>query len=90
MNKNLAHKVYNVLVEQGGADGKMRDVFVEYCTTDSDMHKEWRFGGKLGFGGKYYPRDNKVDCYLENYSDITIALIKEMNQALANLTEVKE
>ncbi len=46
---------------------------------------EWRFQGKLGFGGKYYSGRNVVDCYTEDRDDKTTKIIEELNEKLSNV-----
>jgi len=84
MTEEIAHKVYDILVEMAGADKAMRDSFVSHHTTDEDCC-EWRFSGKLGFGGKYYSEVNRVDCYPEDYSNDRKVLVKKINHALNDI-----
>lgn len=49
------------------------------------MIEEWRFQGKLGFGGKYRTRRNEVDCYQE---DITYERLEIINTINSKLKEV--
>ena len=82
MTKETANKIYDVLVSIGGADEMMRDAFVGYHLDEQQYH-EWRFAGKLGFGGKYRSEYNKVDCYREDETPDRLRLINEINGALA-------
>jgi hypothetical protein len=66
LNKDKANKVYDLLVSIGGADERMRTSFVYHHCESEYGCDEWRFQGKLGFGGKYYSRGNKVCLYKED------------------------
>ena len=83
MTSDKANKVYDILVEKGGASNHMRDAFVSYYTIeDTTCWDEWRFSGKLGYGGKYRGNKNKIDCYVEDETPETLALIYEINKLL--------
>jgi hypothetical protein len=82
-----ANAVYDVLVEHAGASEGQRDMFV-FTETDRLVH-EYRFGGKLGGGGKFwncngswyvtaYPEDVKRWPDMQQVIDAT-------NEALAAL-----
>lgn len=73
-------EVYDILVELGAIE-KMRTAFTQYLL-DKDYSKEWRFQGKLGYGGKYYFPENRVDCYSEDFDEKTQILIEEANKKL--------
>ena len=53
MKPYTAHKIYTLLVELGANDEERYD-FVAYMTRQSPPCREYRFGGLLGFGGKFY------------------------------------
>lgn len=76
-------EVYDILVENGASES-MRNSFTHYMLDKDSYYKEWRFQGKLGFGGKYYFPENKIDCYSEDYEDSKI-LIEEANKKLRQL-----
>ncbi len=80
-----AQKIYDLLVSLGGASESMRDSFVYHHCESEDGCGEWRFQGKLGFGGKYYSARNVVDCYTEDRNPSTIAIINELNDKLWDL-----
>ncbi len=48
---------------------------------------EFRFQGRLGFGGKYRRKTNTVDCYPEDETPGRLVLIAETNAALSELKE---
>lgn len=85
-----ANLVYDVLVEMGGASESMRDAFVHYNTNDYDYecgHKEWRFGGKFGIGGKYRRHNGAIDYYFEDTTMERDELQKKINNRLTELHE---
>ena len=84
MTFDKANKVYDILVNIGGADEKMRDSFLYYHTEESDC-TEWRFCGKLGFGGKYRSEYNSVDCYQEDETKERLKIIEEINNKLKDV-----
>lgn len=80
-----AGKVYDVLVMYAGASAEpqTRDAFVQAI---SEGCTEFRFQGKLGFGGKYRPKTNTVDCYPEDLNQLREYVIANTNSALRMLT----
>jgi hypothetical protein len=89
MTADVLHKIYDILVEMGGADEHMRDAFISYFT-GSGHSREWRFSGKLGYGGKFWYRDYldhqiTVNCYPEDMTQERSTLIDQMNEALAKI-----
>lgn len=82
---NQANQVYDILVKMGSASESMRDSFIYYNCESEDGCSEWRFGGKLGFGGKYRVQYNKVDCWSEDETPSILNLITEINNELSKL-----
>jgi len=79
--------VYDVLIEECGASdkGRDRDAFI-YTQTKKPICVEWRFCGKLGFGGKFWNNSKfYISCYSENETAERLAMI---NAANARLTEL--
>lgn len=69
MTKEKANKVYDLLVSIGGAYEPYGDSFIYHHTESKDGCSEWRFSGKLGFGGKYRPTEEDViDMYKEVFN----------------------
>jgi hypothetical protein len=68
--------------------GGFYDGFHEYVTTEDGMWgHEWRFGGKLGFGGKFHMSKRRawVSCYPEYESEELRALMASVNEKLRGL-----
>ena len=80
------HRVYSILVSEGGAPESMRASFVYHCT--EEKLTEWRFQGRLGFGGKIWLRYDGllyVNCYSEDETPDRRKLIDSLNAQLAQL-----
>ena len=75
--------VYDVLVQIAGADETMRGSFIQNHLSGCE---EWRFCGRLGFGGKYRSRTNTVDCYREDETKTRRVIIKATNAELVKLS----
>jgi hypothetical protein len=82
---DLFSAVYSALVEKAGALESYRRDFIYHHTEAEHPCDEWRFQGKLGFGGKYWRRDNQVSCYSEDSTPEREAIIVETNAALSSL-----
>ena len=80
------NEVYDILVRHAGASDRPRnrDMFIW-----SQPTPEFRFGGLLGFGGKFWVNNGKVyiSCYIENSDDEKRAIIEETNAALRALLD---
>jgi hypothetical protein len=82
MTVEKASAVYDVLVAIAGAHADRKDAFVGHFSSPGCTN-EWRFGGKLGSGGKFrYPRMT-VDCYPEDGTHDRLTVIRQTNAALA-------
>lgn len=82
---NLLGQVYDILIREAGAPEGDRASFVDALLTGDC--REWRFCGSLGFGGKYRPDTNTVDCYREDETPSRLLVIKKTNAALAALVQ---
>ncbi len=72
---------YSILVKHAGAiDSPMERHCFEVAIKGGC--EEYRFIGTLGFGGKYRPKRNEVDCYPEDRNPKRDAAIKATNAAL--------
>lgn len=65
MTSEVANQIYQCLVTQAGASEDEREAFVRNMTSPTPA-REWRFQGRLGFGGKYRSDRNTVDYYYED------------------------
>jgi hypothetical protein len=90
MTKEEASKVYDVLVRIGGASESDRSGFVYHHVDSKDGCSEWRFCGKLGFGGKYRSGSNRVSCYQEDQTPSRVCLIETLNTELAEIKITKK
>lgn len=78
------NKVYDVLVEFGGANESARASFVYHYQSERPP-KEWRFCGDFGFGGKYWMGTNRISMYKE---DESLELRKQMDVVNQKLKEL--
>jgi len=91
LTKEIANKVYDILVDTAGAPENMRANFI-YLQSTSEIG-EYRFQGYLGFGGKfwnnYYHFDKKFDfsvsCYREDENEERRHMINITNEKLKQL-----
>lgn len=72
-----------------GIADRDRHCFVHYVTTEIDII-DWRFGGALGFGGKFRIDCNRagvpyIDCYIEDETPARLQMIERANVRLAAL-----
>ncbi len=85
MSAEHYNKVYDLLVSIGGAPERDRDGFI-LCHIDTEHPcREYRFQGVLGFGGKYWKLDNRVNCYPEDESPTRREIMDRLNAALEQL-----
>jgi hypothetical protein len=82
LDYDFANKVYDILVSKGGACEISRQAFIYHHCESGYGCEEWRFGGKLGQGGKYRSTTNKVDCYREDETPEINTIISEINTLL--------
>jgi hypothetical protein len=83
MKKEIANKIYDVLVNEGGATEYMREAFV--YAYELDEITEWRFSGNLGFGGKYWSQSNSVNYYSEDETKDRDILVEKINKLLSDI-----
>jgi len=77
------NEIYDILVHIGGAHEFEREGFIYSHCISEHCCEEWRFCGKLGFGGKYRSLTNTVDCYIEDMNDERFAIINKINSELS-------
>lgn len=84
----LADEVYTVLVDVAGAvDSPVdREQFRRFWW-EADSYREYRFIGRLGFGGKLWiqPERMYVSCYREDETPERLEIVKRTNNALDSL-----
>lgn len=79
-------KIYDILIEHCGAHPNDKGSFIynqrEGCT-------EWRFSGKLGFGGKFWNTNDEfyINCYNEDKDKKKDEIIEKTNELLKPLYE---
>ena len=80
-------KVYDILFGICGANPLERERFYQYFK-NTELPLEWRFQGKLGFGGKFYKTHEKmyVSCYPEDMNPKRMSVITRANNKLAQIT----
>ena len=85
LSREASHAIYSVLVGVCDAHESERDFFI-YAQTTSYTH-EWRFGGNLGMGGKFWRGAGAwyVSTYPEAMTEERKAIIKEANRRLDKL-----
>lgn len=79
-------EVYRTLMRYAGASAAEAFSF-----TWSHMHdtylNEWRFQGKLSFGGKYWKDRNEINCYREDETPERMQIIEETNAKLREVAD---
>lgn len=90
MTVEQAVKVYDILVRECDADPTQAPAFVQYMTSPQADHlggKEWRFGGRLGFGGKLYVYSHvwHVNCYDEDANTVRRNLMFRVNDMIGHV-----
>lgn len=91
-------EAYSILVEIGGAPENMREAFLHSFVHDPYFDfggcSEWRFQGKLGYGGKFWrrthPTHHDVTCYREDETPEIVGIIQEINQRLEALDQRRD
>jgi hypothetical protein len=85
LSEETANAIYDILVETCGASEHDRSSFVYNQTTS--YCREWRFQGKLGFGGKFYNERNEwvVSCYITDETPQINRMTTKANAQLETL-----
>lgn len=85
---DIWNEIYDLLVQRGGASEIMREAFVHSHIMERNRKPtEWKIGGKLGNGGKFY-HDHKsfnVDMYQEDETPERLELKYQLNSLLKPL-----
>lgn len=81
--------VWDLLVAEAGAsrDPEEKVRFTEAYTQVEHRADEWRFGGHLGFGGKFWRNAGRfyVSCYREDRTKARDAITTRVNDRIAEL-----
>lgn len=85
LTKERANKIYDILVAEAGASESERVDFVWHHCVDKDGCREWRFRGKLGFGGKYRSTWNGVTYYHETETPEMVAVKTKVDSLLKEI-----
>lgn len=92
VDDQLLNEVWDILVAEAGAsnDPDERDQFrYRHLDANHDAPREWRFQGKLGFGGKVrvLPDEDaiRVDCYPEDQTPERKRIIGVTNNKLRDV-----
>ena len=82
IDKGTAESIFDVLASICGAPETHRIPFIAYLASNKDG--EYRFQGKLGFGGKFYfnRRSFRVGYYPEDFTPDRQALTIAANRGL--------
>jgi hypothetical protein len=82
-------QAWDILVEHAGArrDPIEKESFVRAFMQVEHTAIEWRFGGHLGFGGKFWRNDGRfyISCYPEDRTPKLDAIIIKVNTLLTDL-----
>jgi len=92
ISPEMAMKIWRILVDVCGAyedeDGREEAGFLMATTAIKRTGaREWRFCGKLGFGGKFWVNNSRwyVNCYRENETAEKVNIMERANNLLALL-----
>lgn len=78
-------KVHETLVKEGGANPQDQEQFLHHMTAGDRRPEEYRFQGSFGFGGKYRPTTNTIDCYPEDITPEREQQMISINHLLAGI-----
>jgi hypothetical protein len=82
-------EILRILVEECGwqPSDNDRQMFTHHYDTADHEPLEYRFMGKLGWGGKLHAQGNRlyVTCYPEDYTQARLQMIAAADQRLAEL-----
>lgn len=88
MNEDMARWIWELLVKEAGARYADWQSFMPYIT-DPKPHgyREFRFQGKLGFGGKLNHKQGEIyiSCYPEDVTPQRQEIIQKVNYRLGEM-----
>ena len=94
IDEDRAKEIWRILVDTCGAyENRDRGIeemcFIAAATTMRHRATEFRFCGKLGFGGKFWVNADKwyVSCYREDETPERLDIIAEADRQLAVLLQ---
>jgi hypothetical protein len=78
--------IFDILVKEAGANESSREEFLHWFATEGS---EFRFGGSLGFGGKFWRFSHRlfVNCYKEDLTSERQKVIDQVNKQLNELVD---
>lgn len=85
LSKEVANKIYDVLVSEGGAREDERPDFIYHHCIYEHGCTEWRFRGHLGFGGKYKSSWNGISYYSEDETPEIIKIKIKIDNLLSDI-----
>lgn len=84
--KKLAGEIYRVLVDFAGAPAhKGNWEQFEVWFNEPGLGEEYRFEGRLGFGGKFWKGRMEVSCYPEDENRERLKVIKKTNRVIRRI-----
>jgi hypothetical protein len=83
LTAETASHIYDILVRVCGAPEHYRNDFI-FAQARENWPIEWRFQGKLGFGGKFWRNNGRkyVNCYPEDETPKRLEIIRQANEQL--------
>jgi len=85
LSEEKANKIYDILVAEAGARESDRPSFVyQHCVYENGC-MEYRFQGKLGFGGKYRSTWNGVTYYHETETPEMVEVKAKVDKLLKEI-----
>lgn len=93
ISREVAYQIWNILRECCGASEDSYDSIHFADVAETQGITEWRFGGSLGFGGKFWANKRPgqsgmvfyVSCYREHETPERSAMIQNANERLYRL-----
>lgn len=88
LSEEQIDEIYQILVDHAGAHGGELER-LDFLLSMQEGCTEYRFIGKLGFGGKLRRNSSGlyVDCYAEDETQERLGIIYFTNDALSRLSE---
>jgi hypothetical protein len=84
--ESVLRQIYHILMEECDAPDHWCENFV-FLHRQPNFPKEYRFVGRLGFGGKFWRTDGRfyINCYTEDETPLRLEMIERVNKRLADL-----